>query len=924
MRFTSITQRFMAWFLVFSLLPILLIGYFLIHTFEKELRQTVLQQISAIADKKVEQIDTYLSERIDDATINAQSNNVRQALTELSREFARSGANSDAYRRLDARYRSDFERYVTSSDYYDLFLISPQGTVVYSHTHEADFATNLFTGPYRESGLAQVTRNALLTLKSGISEIESYAPSGNATTAFIAAPVMEQGKVIGVLAIQLKNERIISVLRNNTGLGESGETAVARSLGERTAQMIVPLKYETDKSLRRTLTFGQGTSNPMWFALQGKRGSGFEMDYRNQPVLAAWRYLPHLRAGMVAKIDEAEALAPYYRVRNYSLLLLGVTIFGALLGAVLLGRRVVTPLKNMSTTAQNIAAGKFDQRVSVNGRDELAMLASAFNDMTMQLQTSYAELEDKVAQRTDELKKSEALLESLVSNMPAMVFVKRASDLSFTLFNRAGENMLGFAEQELLGKSDYDFFPREQADFFVADDRKVLASRQLKDIPQETITTRNGEKKILHTLKVGIYDAAGEPTHLLGISIDITDKVHAKNALLRSQELLNESQAIAHLGGWELDLVINQLSWSDEIFRIFEIDKSQFGATYEAFLNAIHPDDREAVNRAYTDSLESKSPYEITHRLRMSDGRIKWVQECCSSEFDADGKPLRSVGSVQDISSLKQAQQALEQLNDELEQRVAQRTTLLFAAKEQAEAANRSKSLFLTSMSHELRTPLNAILGYAQLMQLDTGLPEYVVENANEIRSAGDHLLALLNDLLDLARIESGRVDLQIETVALTDVLDDCQAQNVRAAAVRNISLVRDGSCACLLVLADRRRLLQVLNNLLSNAIKYNREGGQVSVFCAPDTHGRVRISVTDTGAGIAPDNLAHLFQSFNRLGAEMGKVEGTGIGLVISRRLMEAMGGDIGVESVQGKGSTFWVKLPSAQHDAAVAEARV
>jgi len=404
------------------------------------------------------------------------------------------------------------------------------------------------------------------------------------------------------------------------------------------------------------------------------------------------------------------------------------------------------------------------------------------------------------------------------------------------------------------------------------------------------------------------------------IGIDVSQRRQMEAAVRQSEDRLNEAQRIAQIGSWELNLLTGELLWSDEIFRMFEIDKNRFGATYEAFLDAIHPADREALSLAYASSLAARMPYEIIHRLRMGDGRIKWVQERCSSEFDADGKPLRSVGTVQDISALKQAQLALAQLNEELEQRVERRTVQLSAAKEEAEAASRSKSMFLTSMSHELRTPLNAILGYAQLMQLDTGLPAHVIENAHEIRRAGDHLLALLNDLLDLARIESGRVDMQIETVALTDVLDDSHAQNVRAAAARNISLVCDGSCASLFVLADRRRLLQVLNNLLSNAIKYNMEGGQVSVSCAADTHGRVRISVADTGSGIAPKMLAYLFQPFNRLGAEMGKIEGTGVGLVITRRLLEAMDGDIGVESVQGKGSTFWVKLPSAQHAAVVA----
>ena len=157
--------------------------------------------------------------RVHDALAKTQANETRQAMGEFAREFAQSGVESDAYRQLDARYRDYFKRFITSSGYYDLFLISPQGTVVYSQTHEADFATNLFTGPYRNSGLAKVTRNALGTLESGISEFELYAPSGNAIAAFIAVPIMIQGKVEGVLALQIDNARVFQVLLDETGLG---------------------------------------------------------------------------------------------------------------------------------------------------------------------------------------------------------------------------------------------------------------------------------------------------------------------------------------------------------------------------------------------------------------------------------------------------------------------------------------------------------------------------------------------------------------------------------------------------------------------------------------------------------------------------------------------------------------------------------
>jgi signal transduction histidine kinase len=214
-------------------------------------------------------------------------------------------------------------------------------------------------------------------------------------------------------------------------------------------------------------------------------------------------------------------------------------------------------------------------------------------------------------------------------------------------------------------------------------------------------------------------------------------------------------------------------------------------------------------------------------------------------------------------------------------------------------------------MSHELRTPLNAILGYAQLMAMRDDLPQDVMASADEIKHAGDHLLALVNDVLDLARIESGGVELHIETFAPAGLLAACQAQNIRAAEARKVQLFFDDRCLAHQVIADRRRLLQVLNNLVSNALKYNREHGQVRVACQAGA-ATIRFSVTDTGPGIAPDKQAQLFQPFNRLGAEMGPVEGTGIGLVITRQLVTDMKGSMGFESAPEHGTTFWVEFPA------------
>ncbi|HMC16053.1 MAG TPA: ATP-binding protein, partial [Albitalea sp.] len=238
----------------------------------------------------------------------------------------------------------------------------------------------------------------------------------------------------------------------------------------------------------------------------------------------------------------------------------------------------------------------------------------------------------------------------------------------------------------------------------------------------------------------------------------------------------------------------------------------------------------------------------------------------------------------------------------------------LQSAKVAAESANLAKSDFLSSMSHELRSPLNAILGFAQLMDSGSPLPTPDQKDSiDQILQAGWYLLELINEILDLALIESGRLSMSCEPMSLAEVLDDCQAMIEPQARKSGIRVSFSHPDAALFVQADRTRVKQIFVNLLSNAIKYNRVGGTVEVHCSTRPGKRIRISFQDTGEGLSADKMAQLFQPFNRLGQEAGVQEGTGIGLVVSKRLVELMGGEISAESSVGVGSVFWVELHAA-----------
>lgn len=383
---------------------------------------------------------------------------------------------------------------------------------------------------------------------------------------------------------------------------------------------------------------------------------------------------------------------------------------------------------------------------------------------------------------------------------------------------------------------------------------------------------------------------------------DITDYKRAQKALAASEERLRffmqnmDESAVVIADGKIIDL-------TDETLAMYRMTREQ--VFNKSPLEFVAPDSREAVAALIAQGFTE--PYEAT--MLRADGTTFPAIVRGRSRVLA-GRPVR-LTTVIDITRQKAVEEELR------------------AAKAEAEKANRAKSDFLSAMSHELRTPLNAILGFAQMLEFPSMEPltSQQADCVQEIRRGGRHLLELINDILELSKIESGQVPISIEPVAIPEVVDGCLALTRPMAEKRGIRLVSSQPDTLLepdmeaalgtlappkgpAVFADRTRLKQVLTNLIVNAIKYNRPNGTVDIDIRPLANGKVRISVKDSGPGIHPDKLPELFQPFNRLGAERTEVEGTGIGLALSKKLVELMDGEIGVESRFGQGCTFWVDL--------------
>jgi len=448
MKGTSLTYRLVLWFVVVALLPLLLFGYLSLQQNGAALRAETQARMSRLADIKALQIKTYLIERVQNVEILARGILVEQAMSGLSPAYSRHGPGSVEYRMVDQQFRSRFSAYIDESAlFYDVFLITPQGEIIYTDKHEADFATNLLDGPYRDSQLARAFRESSLTFESSFSSFEAYAPSG-APAAFVAAPIVHNGVFLGVIAFQLSTENIYRVAMDTSGLGVTGEIALAKLTGADEALFVAPLRHDPQAALRRKIDL-KTTAVPMRHALTGRHGNGVAIDYSGRQVVAAWRYLPELRWGMVVKMDADEVFAPIYQQRKTLLqaLLALVLLAGAI--AFYFGRKMVAPLMAFALTANEIAQGDLGKRVAETGADEVGALGRAFNRMTENLQALYRTLEDRVTERTRELHVTNEQLQNEINERKQIEAQLMESLLALQATNKALDEFTYIAAHDL-------------------------------------------------------------------------------------------------------------------------------------------------------------------------------------------------------------------------------------------------------------------------------------------------------------------------------------------------------------------------------------------------------------------------------------------------------------------------------------------
>lgn len=397
-----------------------------------------------------------------------------------------------------------------------------------------------------------------------------------------------------------------------------------------------------------------------------------------------------------------------------------------------------------------------------------------------------------------------------------------------------------------------------------------------------------------------VFTRSGEIAFLVAEGRDVTELMNTYEALSKSEASLAQAQRMAGLGNWEWNIKTNKLSWSDEVYRIFGLAPHEFGASYDAFLARIHPDDRAIVEGAVNKALVDGDDYMVTHRIITPTGEEKIVQERGEVLLSSLGAPLTMTGTVQDITDTWKHEQELSMERD------------------RAEAASRSKSQFLATMSHELRTPLNAIIGFSELIEKQVNGPAAMddyMKYAQYARESGQHLLHIINDILDVSRADLGSITTDPK------LFDPCSlilsVLNMVSTKAEEKTLDLSANCpeGQGEVFLDERLCRQVLLNLVSNAIKFSPAGGTIEIgftISGPEA----TLYVRDNGPGISDEDLEHVFDPFFQVEGEYARRhEGVGLGLTIVKKFAEVQGGIVSVDSKIEEGTEVTVTFPAAAH---------
>lgn len=497
-------------------------------------------------------------------------------------------------------------------------------------------------------------------------------------------------------------------------------------------------------------------------------------------------------------------------------------------------------------------------------------------------------------QAEDALHAREQQMRIIIEAMPFGLATVRQSTGEIIFCNTSFSALVDSEQRKLAGRHIAEFTDTEFT-------TQLLASKKI-DGRMEGIEARvmsEAGAEMWCVVSAVALSMGGERVILIGC-YDVTDKRRAEKALRDSALNLAAAERIAHLGNWQLDIEKEEVTCSDEAFRIFGGKPRAGRVTLPQFLNGVHPSDEPRMRIATREAIERGKPFSITHRIVLKTGEVRYIRSEAEAVRDADGRVERLIGTALDITDLQKA------------------TEELRIARNKAEYANKAKSQFLANMSHELRTPLNAIIGFSELMATDILGPmekSRYQAYAKDINDSGLHLLSIVNDILDLSRIEIGVTELEETEIDIEDICHFCIRTVEDRARTAKLTLIKESASNLPKLRADIRLTRQILLNLLSNAIKFTPAGGTVCLGVEVAADGALIFSVEDTGIGISADNIERVTEPFMQVESHLSRrFDGVGLGLALTKQFAELHDARFSIRSVEGKGTRVEVAFPASR----------
>ncbi len=883
----TITRQMLLWFLGAALAPLLVTTFALDAISDRAVRHEALDHLDSLAASKASQMETYAVERRGDALALARNPTVAAAIKRLSALFGRHGAESPEYVATEQELRDYLKVYPDVYGYADVFLVSESGDELFALHQHGEQGTNYETGPYRDTELARSFDQARTTRALAITRFAPFARCGDSAT-FIAVPVLDGETFLGVVVLQVGSAQIYQMVNNYSGLGKTGEIVVVSLAGD-TITFVAPTRHAPQAAFRKTLSAADPMAHRLLKAARGIEGQGIGVDYRKVQTVAAWRYLPSWRWGMVVKMDSDEVFDVITRLRRLGILLVVFTlalVFGVAYKA---ATSISRPIVRLTTAARRMAEGELGTQVAIQRADEIGELAQAFNKMAADLKAMYSTIEAQVRERTRELRDQEQRFRQLAENIREVFWLAAPDFREIIYVSPAFERVWGRSLASLYSA------PETWRDAMHPDDRDRvnetwrLAVAAQRDFESEyRLLLADGAVRWIFDRGFPVRDSSGKMYRMAGIAEDITDRKAAEEALRRSsvynRSLIETSlDPLVTIGADGKIMDVNAATEAVTGCSRRELIGTDFADYFTAPAHA-----RAGYEQAFREGEVRDYPLEI----RRKDGHLTPVLYNASLYRDESGKVLGLFAAARDVTERKRAEEAMRR------------------AKEAAEEADRVKSDFLMNISHEIRSPMNGILGLTGLA-LDTRLTDEQRGYLEGAMLSAESLLQMINAILDFSRLDEQGLELEQAPFRLREALANTIQTLESRAREKGLAMLYEIRPDVPDELAgDPARLWQVIVNLVGNAIKFTREG-RVSLLVETEEvtpeSATLRFTISDTGGGIPADKQEAVFMPFVQAdSSKTRKFGGAGLGLAVSARLVELMGGRIWFESEPGQGSTF------------------